>query len=65
MADQLNKILLTLTEQSMKSYRRKAESLVIEGSGWEHNVALHSTDLQSQLETLAQNCKDKLLAEVS
>jgi len=39
--------------------------LVIEGSTWEQKVALHTTDLESQLEQQAQNCKDKLLAEVS
>lgn len=49
----------------MQSYNKKAQALVIEGSTWEQKVALHTIDLESQLEQLAQSCKDKLLAEVS
>ena len=64
-ADQLAKILNALISQNMQSYASKAKSLVIAGSGWEQKVALHTKDLQNQLDRLAQSCKDKLLTEVS
>ena len=64
-ADSLATILNALLDTNMKSYQRKAKSIVMEGSDWEQKVALHTNDLKSQLEALMQNCKDKMLADVS
>ncbi len=64
-ADQLAKILNALISQNMQSFASKAKALVIEGSDWEQKVALHTTDLQNQLDGLAESCKHKLLQEVS
>ena len=64
-ADQLNAILKALLSTNIESYTSKAQSLLIEASGWDEAVALHTTNLKQQLDTLAQGCKDKLLTEVS
>jgi len=64
-AEKLEKILKALISSNLQSFQRKAEQLVIADSGWEHKVTLHAVDLESQLNSLAQNCKDKLLAEVA
>ena len=45
----------------MNSFKKRAEALVIEGSGWESKVNAHKNDLNSHIETLVTNCKDKLL----
>ena len=52
-ADQLAKILTALIDGNMQSYSRKVNALIIDGSGWDQKVALSSTELESQLSTLA------------
>lgn len=63
--DNLAKIMDALLEANLKSFNKKSESLVFEGSGWEPKVELHKSDLKSQLETLANNCKEKILGKLA
>ena len=46
-ADQLSTIHKAMLDQSMKSFERKAQSLIIQDSGWDQKVALHCNDLKS------------------
>jgi hypothetical protein len=48
----------------MSSFKKRAEALVIEGSGWENKVSAHRNDLNSQIVSLINNCKDKILAKL-
>ncbi len=63
--DNLSEILQALLQQSTKSFDLKADSLIVEGSGWHSKVDAHKVDLQSNLTTLVDNCKQKLLAKLS
>lgn len=45
-ADQLNAILKALLSTNIESYTSKAQSLLIEASGWDEAVALHTTNLK-------------------
>ena len=63
-ADKLASILNKLIEGNMASYGQKVKKLVVEGSGWDQRIELSTKELDSQLSTLAQNCKEKLLAKV-
>jgi hypothetical protein len=38
---------------------------VFEGSGWDHHVASSLSELKVHLNSLVQNCKDKLIAKLS
>jgi|LauGreDrversion4_2_1035121.scaffolds.fasta_scaffold228475_1 hypothetical protein len=62
--DNLSTILHAILESSMGSFKKRAEALVIEGSGWENKVSAHRNDLNSHIVTLVNNCKDKLLAKL-
>ena len=44
-ADNLSKILKTLVDSSLESFERKANALVMEGSGWSDKVNIHKTSL--------------------
>ena len=44
-ADQLAKILNALVKSSLESFNRKAEVLVMQGSGWGVKVNIHKTAL--------------------
>lgn len=63
--EQLSDILNALHTNSIKSFDKKAESLVIEGSGWSTKVEAHRVDLLTHLTTLVTNCKDRLLIKLS
>ena len=63
-ADKLASVLNALIDGNMQRYRQKVEALIIENSGWEQKVALSSEELESQLSTLAENCKGKLQEKV-
>ena len=54
-----------LHTQSITSFNKKAESLVIEGTGWSSKVEAHKVDLLAHLTTLVTNCKDRLLIKLS
>jgi len=45
----------------MNSFSKRAESLIIEGSGWEQKVAGHRSDLYVHITFLVNTCKEKLL----
>ena len=64
-AEKLSVILDKLLTSNMQSYTRKAQSLAVPGCDWDNKVVDNSTDLQSQLETLVHNCKEKFLSDVS
>ena len=61
----MGQILQTLIETNMQSYSRKAQGLVLEGTDWGQRVGAHTDDLNRQLLALSQNCKDKMLVEVT
>lgn len=63
--DNLSEILQALLDQSTKSFALKSDSLILEGSGWHSKVDAHKVDLQSNLLTLVNNCKSKLLDKLS
>jgi hypothetical protein len=63
--EQLNDILSALHTQSITSFNKKAESLVIEGTGWSSKVDAHKVDLLAHLTTLVTNCKNSLLIKLS
>ena len=46
-ADNLDRILEKLIEESMKSYARKAGSLVMKNSDWRGKITHHSSDLKN------------------
>jgi len=62
--DNLSAILHAILDSSMSSFKKRAEALIIDGSGWENKVSAHKNDLNSHIVTLVNNCKDKLLAKL-
>ena len=64
-ADQLAKILNTLVESTIGSFTRKAESLVMDGSGWGIKVNIHKANLTGFLSNMVDNCKEKMRAKLS
>ena len=63
--DNLSAILTALRDSNISSFKRRADSLVIEGSGWDTKVAAHKNDLTSHIVTLTTNCKEKLLSKLT
>lgn len=61
MCSNLNTILKTLLESNTTSFNRKAEAMLIPESGWDSKVVSHKEDLKSHLNSLVENCKQKLL----
>lgn len=61
----MQKILTKLLHSHIESFEKKAQALVLEGSSWENNVISHSNELKDHLNSLVQNCKDKLLNQLS
>ena len=59
-ADQLAKILNTLLESTLNNYTKKADALVMEGSGWAMKVNLSKGTLKQFLDHMIDNCKEKM-----
>lgn len=53
-----------LSDSNINSFSKKAESLVIEGSGWESKVAGHKSDLYAHITFLVNTSKEKLLEKL-
>lgn len=60
MAESLGKILNTLLDSTLKNYEKKADALVMEGSGWAMKVNISKTTLKQFLEHMIENCKEKM-----
>jgi len=59
-AESLGKILNTLLESTLNSYEKKADALVMEGSGWAMKVNLSKSTLKQFLVQMIDNCKEKM-----
>lgn len=63
--DDLSIILDTLMKSSLNSFNKSADDLVFEGSNWEQKVEYYKKDLQSRLNDVSSNCKEKILGKLS
>jgi hypothetical protein len=57
-------ILKAIGDSSLSSFSKRAESLIIEGSGWDQKVASHRSDLNAHIIFLTTTCKEKLLEKL-